>query len=149
VNTETGEPASINQIWQDVANQTPLFDAVIPDAPAAERTVIASEAVAAKYLLKAGERLLVIERWEFDVLLRSHHPRSPLIFVASYNAEHADADDNETYATIAKWAGTDDDVVKELTLIAIPKDGKAYYAQAFLQTPAAGSVNPPGEPPIE
>ncbi len=151
VNTETGEPVSVNQIWEDVAKQIPLFDGVIPDAPAAERTVVAPEAIAAKYLLKDkdGERSLAIERWEFDVLLRSYHPRSPLTFVASYNAEHADAGDNETYATIAKWEGTDDDVVKELTLIAFPKDGKASYAQAFLQTPPAGSGKPPAEPPTQ
>jgi len=149
LNTKTGESVRVNQIWDDVAKQTPLFDGVVPDAPPVERTVIAPEAVAAKYVFKAGERSLVIERWEFDVLLRSYHPRSLLTFVASYNAENADAGDNETFATIAKWEGTDDDVVKELTVIALPKDGKSHYAQTFLQTPPAGPVNPPAEPPMQ
>jgi hypothetical protein len=148
VNTATGESVRVNQVWDDVATQTPLFDGVVPDAPPIERTVIAPEAVAAKYLLKAGDRSLAIERFEFDVLVRSYHPRSPLTFVASYNAEHADADGNETFATIAKWEGTDDDVVKELTMIAFPKDGKSHHAQTFSPTPPAGSGIPSAEPPM-
>jgi len=128
-NTETGEPVCINQIWDDVAKHTPLFDDVVPDAPPVDRLVIAPDAITSKYLYKLDDRSRSIERWEFDVLLHSYHPRSPLTFVASYNAEHAGDGDNESFATIARWQGTDDDVVKELILIAYPKDGKSYYAQ--------------------
>jgi hypothetical protein len=149
VNKDTGEPVCINQIWEDVAKHTPLFESVIPDAPAAVRTVIAPENMTAKYLYTLDDRLRSIDRWDFDVLLRSYHPRLPLTLAASYNANHADAGDNETFATIAKWEGTEDDVVKELTVIAIPKDGKSHDVRTFPQTHPVDSLNPPAEPPMQ
>jgi hypothetical protein len=135
VNTETGESVSINQIWDDVAKHTGLYDDVIPDAPAVLRTVIATDAIAAKYLFRREDRSRAIERWEFDVLLHSYHPRSPLTFAVNYNTQLVDANGNETFAVVARWQGTDADLIKELTLIAIPKDGKSQYTQTHTQTP--------------
>ena len=137
VNTETGESVSINQIWDDAAKQTRLFDDVIPDAPPVLRTVIATDAITAKYLFRREDRSRAIERWEFDVVLHSYHPRSPLTFAVNYNTQLVDANGNETFATVARWQGTDDDLIKELTLIAIPKDGKSQYTQTH---------TPPGQP---
>ena len=128
-------PCKVQSHQKAGPKHTSLFDGVIPDAPPAERTVIAPEAITAKYLIKLGNRSCSIERWEFDVLLHSYHPRSQLTLAASYSAEHIDSSNNETLVTVIRWQGTDDDVVKELIVIAIPKDGKSYHApNAFTNT---------------
>lgn len=129
VNIDTGELVSINQIWDNITKQTSLYDDVIPDAPPVLRTVIANDAITNQYKFHHDDCSRVIDRCEFDVLLHSYHPRSPLTFAVNYNAQHVDADGNESFAAVARWQGTDDDLIKELTLIAIPKDGKSGYTQ--------------------
>jgi hypothetical protein len=128
VHRDTGARESIRQLWQKVLNENSHhFDGLQPGGPEKQAMVTANPELLQQYDFELGNIQSGIEAVEFDAAFRVVVPNMPLVHAADYVSAPSDPDSKQKLVTLAHWKGAEDDVIKEMMILAVPKqqDDKA------------------------
>lgn len=119
---ESGKVFTIAELWQRVRSKNAVWRGVKVGGAALSTTINALDHLSATYVISSEEHSLLVEAIEFDVTLQIEVPKMPLVHAAKYTSQSADDPENtKTFAIIGRWQGTENDVIKHLTVISIPK----------------------------
>ena len=122
VEAETGEAVTLQQIWQDILKKNPrLSEGVEPNGESKELNVRADYTQSKRYQFLTDRGLVPINYIDFQVTLTAIIPQMPLSQVSTYSSRHSDPEEEEQIVHLARWEGTDEDIVKELIFIGVPK----------------------------
>lgn len=122
VRKETGKRVTLKQIWQNILNENPqLFDDIKPNGPPKQLTVRADYSESRKYQLLRKENILPISHIDFQATLKLIIPNMPLSKVSEYVTQPTDDKNKEKIVEFAQWKGKEQDIIKELIFIGIPK----------------------------
>jgi hypothetical protein len=122
IHTETGEKLSLKEIWQKTLNENPqLFGRIKPNSEPKSLTIRANYSQSKKYQLLMEKKLVPISYIDFQATLRVIIPRMPISQIAQYLSQRSKSEEEEQIVQLARWEGADNDIIKELIFVGVPK----------------------------
>lgn len=122
VHRQTGNRESIRQLWRKVLNENNhQFNGLQPGGPEKQVSVTAKPELLQQYDFELGDIHSRIEAVEFDAAFRIVVPDMPLIHAADYVSAPSDPNSKQKLVTLANWKGSENDIIKEMMIFAVPK----------------------------
>ena len=123
VGRTSGNVVSLTEIWGNVVKNNDLWKDIPVGGPARTMTVRAEQYLPEKHSVLVDGETIAISSIEFDSTLRAVVPKMPLVKAADYSSESVGGSGKKRpFATLGCWRSADGGPIKELTVIAYPKD---------------------------
>ncbi len=121
----SGQSVSLMDIWRQIVNAPETFDGINVFGVPYKVRIQTSSDLNDRYLVRAEGLELHIDRIEIEATLKIEPSTMPLVRAARYLSQPIPPGNEQVYVNLGHWKGNDDDIVKEMIILAIPKDGSS------------------------
>lgn len=118
---DSGERLSLTTLWQRLINCEDVWAGIPEGGPPVERTVVVNDHFPNRFAVEVGDRVMPVERLEFDASFQAYFPSTPLVQAAEYSGPAGDTGGKERFARLGRWEGSADGPIAGFMLIGYTK----------------------------